>query len=106
MRKQGDRVRIVAELVNAADGTELWSRTFDRELKDIFAVQAEIAKAVAASLELTLLGTEDKPDKHGFDQKHGSTQCISPGPFLLRAPESRRLSQGGGFFRSSDPVRS
>ena len=47
VRKQGDRVRIVAELVNAADGTELWSRTFDRELKDIFAVQAEIAEAVA-----------------------------------------------------------
>ena len=38
VRKNGDRVRIVAELVNAADGTELWSQTFDRELKDIFAV--------------------------------------------------------------------
>src|SRR5256884_4190917 len=38
VRKQGDQVRIVAELVNTADGSELWSRTFDRELKDIFAV--------------------------------------------------------------------
>src|SRR5215813_4850660 len=57
VRKNGDRVRIVAELVSAADGSELWSGTFDRELKDIFAVQAEIAKAVATSLELTLLGT-------------------------------------------------
>src|SRR5439155_9790904 len=51
VRKQGDRVRIVAELVNAADGTQLWTRTFDRELKDIFAVQEEIAKAVAESLK-------------------------------------------------------
>jgi TolB-like protein len=59
VRKQGERVRIVAELINAADGIELWTRTFDRELKDIFAVQAEIAKAVAASLELTLLGAKD-----------------------------------------------
>jgi TolB-like protein len=59
VRKQGDKVRIVAELINAADGIELWSRTFDRELKDIFAVQAEIARAVAASLELTLLGAKD-----------------------------------------------
>src|SRR5580765_7741746 len=42
VRKQGDKVRIVAELINAADGTELWSRIFDRELKDIFAVQTEI----------------------------------------------------------------
>jgi TolB-like protein len=59
VRKQGDRVRIVAELINAADGIELWSRTFDRELKDIFAVQQEIAKAVAESLRVTLLGSEE-----------------------------------------------
>jgi len=59
VRKSGDRVRIVAELVSAADGSELWSQTFDGDLKDIFAVQAEIAKAVATSLELTVLGTED-----------------------------------------------
>jgi TolB-like protein/Tfp pilus assembly protein PilF len=58
VRKQDDRVRIVAELVNAADGIELWTRTFDRELKDIFAVQSEIAKAVADSLKVTLLGAE------------------------------------------------
>src|SRR5262249_13801814 len=44
VRKQGDRVRIVAELINAADGIELWTRTFDRELRDIFAVQEEIAR--------------------------------------------------------------
>jgi TolB-like protein len=58
VRKQGDRVRIVAELINAADGIELWSRTFDRELKDIFAVQQEIAAAVASSLKVTLLGPD------------------------------------------------
>ena len=60
VRKQGDRVRIVAELVNAADGIQLWTRTFDRELKDIFAVQQEIARAVAESLKVTLLGSKDK----------------------------------------------
>ena len=60
VRKQGDRVRIVAELINAADGIEVWNRTFDHELKDIFAVQQEIAKAVAESLRVTLLGSEEK----------------------------------------------
>ena len=58
VRKQGDRVRIVAALTNAADGIELWTRTFDRELKDIFAVQEEIAKAVAESLKVRLLGSD------------------------------------------------
>ena len=56
VRKQGDRVRIVAALVNAADGITLWTRTFDRELKDIFPLQEEIAGAVADSLKVTLLG--------------------------------------------------
>src|SRR5256886_16316355 len=46
VRKQGERVRIVAELINAADGRTLWSETYDRELKDVFAVQSEIATAV------------------------------------------------------------
>jgi TolB-like protein len=61
VRKQGDRVRIVAELINAADGIELWTRTFDRELKDIFAVQQEIAGAVASALKVRLLGSEKRP---------------------------------------------
>ena len=60
VRKQGDRVRIVAELINASDGIELWTRTFDRDLKDIFAVQQEIATAVASSLKTRLLGSEQR----------------------------------------------
>jgi TolB-like protein len=63
VRKQGDRVRIVAELVNTADGIQLWTRTFDRELKDIFAVQEEIARAVAESLKVTLLGSRESPSQ-------------------------------------------
>ena len=63
VRKQGDRVRIVAALVNAADGIQLWTQTFDKELKDIFTVQEDIAKAVAQSLQVKLLGTQDKPNQ-------------------------------------------
>ena len=56
VRKAGDRVRIGVQLVNAADGSQRWSDTYDRELKDIFAVQEEIAKAVAHQLRVRLLG--------------------------------------------------
>lgn len=56
VRRQGERVRIVAELIRATDGRELWSETYDRELKDVFAVQSEIAAAVAIQLKLRLLG--------------------------------------------------
>ena len=56
VRKQGGRVRITTQLVKA-DGFQLWSETYDRELTDIFAVQAEIARAVASSLQVALIGT-------------------------------------------------
>src|SRR5438045_1356475 len=72
VRKQGDRVRIVAELINAADGIELWTRTFDRELKDIFAVQQEIAAAVATSLKVTLLGSEERPPTTKNTEAHNA----------------------------------
>jgi serine/threonine-protein kinase len=60
VRKQGNKVRIVAELISAADGIELWTQTFNRELEDIFAVQQEIAAAVASSLKATLLGADQR----------------------------------------------
>ena len=65
VRRQGERVRIVAELVNAEDGRELWSQTYDRELKDIFAVQSGIAQAVADSLKVKLMsGSAGSATKH------------------------------------------
>ena len=57
VRKAVDRVRIAVALTKAADGANVWSETYDRELKDIFAVQSEIAGAVAKQLKVALLGT-------------------------------------------------
>jgi len=56
VRKQGERVRIAVDLIAAVDGHQLWSATYDRELKDIFAVQSEIATAVVEQLKVKLLG--------------------------------------------------
>jgi TolB-like protein/Flp pilus assembly protein TadD len=56
VRKSADRVRIAVALVKAGDGANVWSETYDRELKDIFAVQSEIAGAVAKQLKVALLG--------------------------------------------------
>jgi TolB-like protein len=62
VQRQGDRVRIVAELIRANNGEQLWSETYDREVKDIFAVQSEIAQAVAAQLKIKLLGEKPASD--------------------------------------------
>jgi TolB-like protein/class 3 adenylate cyclase/Tfp pilus assembly protein PilF len=58
VRKQGNRARIAVVLVKAADGFDLWSQTFNRDMSDIFAVQEEIARAVSGELKLKLLGTK------------------------------------------------
>jgi TolB-like protein/Flp pilus assembly protein TadD len=58
VRKSADRVRIAVALVKAGDGANVWSETYDRELKDIFAVQSEIAGAVAKELKVALLGND------------------------------------------------
>ena len=54
VRKAGDKVRITAQLIKAADGFHVWSDTFTRDLKDIFAVQDEIAGLIAQNLQLKL----------------------------------------------------
>lgn len=55
VRKSGDTVRITAQLISAGDGFHLWSKTFDRKLDDIFAVQDEIAGEVTRAMQVTLL---------------------------------------------------
>jgi len=54
VRKSGTRVRITAQLIDAANDRHLWSETFDRELTDIFAIQDEIASAIVVALRGTL----------------------------------------------------
>ena len=54
VRKAGNRIRVTAQLITAADGTHLWSERYDRELEDVFAVQDEIASALAGALKLKL----------------------------------------------------
>jgi TolB-like protein/Flp pilus assembly protein TadD len=58
--KAGNKLRITAQLIQATDGNHLWSDTYDREMQDIFAVRSEVAKQVAETLKVRLLGEEKK----------------------------------------------
>ena len=58
VRRVGDSLRITAQLINAADGFHLWSERYDRQMKDIFEIQDEIARSIAGRLRVTL---EDQP---------------------------------------------
>jgi len=98
VRKQGDRVRIVAELVNAADGIQLWTRTFDRQLKDIFAVQQEIARAVAESLKVTLLGADARSAQESAPTNVEAHNAYLQGHFYLVRRNVEDFRKAIGYY--------
>ncbi|HXR63322.1 MAG TPA: hypothetical protein VN720_07260 [Rudaea sp.] len=58
VRKQGDRVRITAQLIQASDGFHLWSSTYDGDLKDVFELQERIARTITEQLQVILAGEQ------------------------------------------------
>jgi TolB-like protein/Tfp pilus assembly protein PilF len=60
VQKAADQVRVNVHLVNVQTGSQLWAETYDRKLSDIFAVESDIAKGIAESLQATLTGREEQ----------------------------------------------
>ncbi|NJD11079.1 MAG: tetratricopeptide repeat protein, partial [Gemmatimonadetes bacterium] len=95
VRKAGDEVRITAQLIDAASGYHQWSAHYDRELKDVFAVQDEISRAIVAELRLQL-----------SDARAGSvlarTETANPEAhtLLLRGIAARRTDLPAGVIES------
>jgi eukaryotic-like serine/threonine-protein kinase len=57
VRRSGNRIRVMAQLINAEDGYHLWSQRYDREMADLFDLQDEIAQSIAAALQVELSGS-------------------------------------------------
>ena len=56
LRRSGDRLRLFVQLTNVADGLSLWSESYEREVKDVFAVQEDVARQIAQALQVRLAG--------------------------------------------------
>ncbi len=65
VRRIGNRLRITAQLVNVADGYQLWTERYDRELEDVFAIQDDIAQAIVKALRVILTEGEKKAIEKG-----------------------------------------
>ena len=85
VRRAGNRIRVSAQLINAADGYHLWSERFDRELADVFAVQDEIAAAIAKALQV----------------KAGRTICLDAARYTPSLPCYEAYLQSGCTRRRS-----
>ncbi len=68
VRRNGDKLRITAQLINAANEAHLWSNDYDRDLHDVFAIQSDVARSVAEALQVTLTPAIGQPiEKKGTD---------------------------------------
>ncbi len=95
VRKSGNRLRITAQLSNVADGFQLWSETYNRQLEDVFAIQDEIAQSISKALRVILTDKDQKAlgcrrataDVRAYDcYLRGSSCSISSGGRPLKPP--------------------
>jgi TolB-like protein/class 3 adenylate cyclase/Tfp pilus assembly protein PilF len=83
VRKVGDRVRITAQLIEAAGDGHLWAESYDRQISDIFAVQSDVADQIARALEATITPSEKQQILRSPTQDMDAYQLYLQGRFLL-----------------------
>jgi adenylate cyclase len=101
VRRQGERVRIVAELIEASNGRSLWSDTYDRELKDVFAVQSEIAQAVAEQMKVKLLGEKPRSDAAPSNQNLVAHNAVLQSDFYFQQQTAESVRKAISFLQEA-----
>ncbi len=103
IRKQGNRIRITAQLINVEDGFHLWSEKYDRNMDDIFAIQDEIALAITEQLKITLLEKDREIIIKPTTQNAEAYELYLKGRFHLNRRGSSILT-GLQFFKQAIAV--
>ena len=98
VRKEGNRVRITAQLIRADDGTHIWTESYDRELTGVFAIQEDIARAITASLRmpLGLKPGENLVNNRAIDSE--SYQQYLRAKSLMGARGRQRIAEAGAIL--------
>ena len=100
IRRSGNHLRVTAQLVRADNGYHLWSETYDRDLRDVFKVQDEIANAVVQALQITLMGGP-------LTRPKGGTENLQAYQLYLRALSAQlqntdpSLQAAGGYLEQA-----
>jgi TolB-like protein/DNA-binding winged helix-turn-helix (wHTH) protein/Tfp pilus assembly protein PilF len=100
-RTDGDRVRITAQLIQVSDQTHLWAEEYDQELRDVLAVEGQVARSIAWQIELNLSTREKK--------RLATTRIVSPeayrdylrGQYAWNKRDPTSLGRALGFFQQS-----
>jgi TolB-like protein/Tfp pilus assembly protein PilF len=97
VQRSGNKVRVIAQLIDSRNDAHLWAQTYDRDLADVFAIQSEIAKAIADQLQAKLSPNEKKAieqppttDLAAFDLYSRARSLLLPASFSATGEQDRR----------------
>lgn len=99
VQQQGDRIRVMVSMIRANDGSSVWSHSYEEQLKDVFAIQSQIGRAVADALKIKLVGngivSDDKPPSGSVE----AYQLMLQGRAIMRHGTEGSVRQGITLFR-------
>ncbi len=101
VRRNGNRLRVSAQLVDARNGYELWSEIYDRDIVDVFQVQEEIARAIGAALQLRLAGGADTALRHRPTQDLEAYDLYLKGRFAWNQRTGNSLTEAARYFEQA-----
>ena len=103
VRREGNALRLTAQLINAANGYHLWSKTYDRELKSVFALEDEVARAIAEALKPLLKQPQLVQQATGNTEAH---DLYLKGRHLFGKRTTESLQEAMGYFEKAIAVDS
>lgn len=101
VRSSGERLRVTAQLVNASDGYQLWSETYDRSMVDLFAIQEELSGAIVNTLRQYWAVPVELPPVRRSSSNLEAYHLFLKGRFFLQKRTEEGLRRGIGFFEQA-----
>jgi len=101
IRKSGNTLRITAQLIEVRNGTHLWSETYDREMKDVFALQDEISKMIVDILKIELSGKHANQLARGFTKNTEAYEDYLKGRYHWNMRTDDGIKKSIGYFEDA-----
>jgi adenylate cyclase len=101
IRKSGNTIRITAQLIEVRNGTHLWSETYDREMKDVFALQDEISKMIVDILKIELTGKHASQLARGFTKNTEAYEDYLKGRYHWNMRTDDGIKKAIGYFEDA-----
>lgn len=99
--RSGSRVRITVELIQAANDTRLWSGSYDRDLKDVFALQSEVAQKIASEMRVTLAPADRERLARGHTADPEAYLAYARGRFFWNRRTEKDFKKAIGYFQQA-----